>query len=81
MEVPQEMYYTSSVVKNIFLNFHSRAGFSKNIVWAKISTFTFLPTLALECNLSEIFLLTSAFECIFGDTWSSDIFVGTTLPC
>ena len=53
----------------------------KTQFWAKISIFTFLPTPVLECYLSEIFLLTPALECIFGDTWSSDIFAGTTLPC
>ena len=64
--------------RNISMNLHSIAGVGKNIVLAKISTFTFLATPALECNLSEIFLQTPALECMFGDTWSSDIFAGTT---
>ena len=75
------MYCISSVGKNKSLNLHSKAGVRKNVVSAKISIFTFLPTPALECYLSEIFLLTPALECIFGDTLSSDIFAGTTLPC
>ena len=54
MEVPQEMYYISSVVKIISMNLHSKAGASKNIVLAKISAFTFLPTPALGCNLSAL---------------------------
>ena len=39
---------------------------------------TFLPTPALECNLNEIFLKTPNLECIFVDTWLSDILAGTT---
>jgi hypothetical protein len=60
VEVPQEMYYISSVVKNISMNLHSKAGVSKKIVLAKISTSTFLPTPALGCNLSDFFWLTPA---------------------
>ena len=63
------------------MNLHSIAGVGKNVVWGKKSTFTFLPKPALYCYLSKIFLLTPALECISGDTWSSDIFAGTTLPC
>ena len=79
--MPQKNYCIFSVGKKISMNLHSKAGVSKNIVLAKISIFTFLPTPALECYFSEIFLLTPALECIFGDTLSSDIFAGTTLPC
>ena len=60
------------------MNLHSKAGVAKNVVSAKISIFTFLPIPALECNLSELFLQTPALECIFGDTWSLDIFDGNT---
>jgi hypothetical protein len=54
VEVPQEMYYISSVVKIISMNLNSKAGVSKNIVLAKISAFKFLPTPALGCNLSAL---------------------------
>ena len=37
-----------------------------------------LQTPPLECNFIDIFLQTPALECIFGDTWSSDIFAGTS---
>ena len=80
-EVPPKMYCISSIGKNIYMNLHSKAGVSKNVVSARVSIFTFLPTPALEYNLSEIILQTPALECIFGDTWSSDIFAGTSLPC
>ena len=43
--------------------------------------FTFLLTPALECSLGLLFLVTPALECIFDDTWSSDTFASTTLPC
>ena len=77
----KKMYGIPSVGKNISMNLHSKACVSKTYFWAKISIFTFLPTPALECYLNEIFLLTPALKCIFGDTLSSDIFAGTTLPC
>ena len=53
----------------------------QNRVLSKISIFTFLPTPALKCNLSEISLRTPAVECILGDTSSSYIFAGNILPC
>ena len=49
------------------MTLHSKAGVSKNIVLAKISTFTFLPTPALGCNFSDFFWLTPALG-YFGDT-------------
>ena len=76
--MPSKMYCISSVGENKSLNLHSKAGVRKNVVSAKISIFTFLPTPALECNLSKIFLQTPALEFIFGNTWSLDIFAGTT---
>ena len=76
--MPPKMYCISSVGKNISMNIHSKAVVGKNVVSAKISIFTFLPTPALECNSSEIFLQTPALERFFGDTWSSDMFASTT---
>ena len=55
-EVPPKMYCILSVGKNISMNLHSKAGVGKNVVLAKISIFTLLPTPALECTLSGIFL-------------------------
>ena len=66
-EVPPKMYCISSATKNAIME-----------VSPKIPIYTFLATLAYNGISIIAFLKAPASECIFGDTWLTGIFGGTS---
>ena len=66
-EVPPKMYCISSATKNAIME-----------VSPKIPIYTFLATLAYNGISIIAFLKAPALECIFGDTWLTGIFGGTS---
>ena len=65
--MPPKMYCISSATKNAIME-----------VSPKIPIYTFLATLAYNGISIIAFLKAPALECIFGDTWLTGIFGGTS---